>query len=183
MFQPGQHLLHTECRGSTAVGGNPGTMVVRIVQNDRGSSLPPDLVDAAPSFPPRAEAGELVTLTDMEHFVEGNFDADPDWVGPGRGRVLSWGGGRVVRGTGGWYTGTPRAGSSLRRWTSGTHVLRFWSFRGLHGPAQRTAAGSLRTTTGICTVVGSGSPRNPKPSPSPDVWLVSMRGVTGRSRV
>ena len=62
------------------VGGNPGTMVVRIVQNDQGSPLPPDLVDAAPSFPPRAEAGELVTLIDMDHFAEGNFDADPDWV-------------------------------------------------------------------------------------------------------
>ena len=80
VFQPGQHLLHTESRGRTAVGGNPGTMVVRIVQNDQGSSLPPDLVDAAPSFSPRAEAGELVTLIDMDHFVEGNFDADPDWV-------------------------------------------------------------------------------------------------------
>ena len=80
VFQPGQHLLHTESRGRTVVGGNPSTMVVRIVQNDQGSSLPPDLVDAAPSFPPRAEAGELVTLIDMDHFVEGNFDADPDWV-------------------------------------------------------------------------------------------------------
>ena len=79
-FQPGQHLLHTECRGRTVVGGNPGTMVVRIVQNDQGSSLPPDLVDATPSFSPRAEAGELVTLIDMDHFVEGNFDPDPDWV-------------------------------------------------------------------------------------------------------
>ena len=55
-------------------------MVVRIVQNDQGSPLPPDLVDAAPSFPPRAEPGELVTLIDMDHFVEGNFDPDPDWV-------------------------------------------------------------------------------------------------------
>ena len=80
VFQPGQHLLHTESRGRTVVGGNPGTMVVRIVQNDQGLSLPPDLVDAAPSFSPRAEAGELVTLIDMDHFVEGNFDADPDWV-------------------------------------------------------------------------------------------------------
>ena len=35
VFQPGQHLLHTESRGRTVVGGNPGTMVVRIVQNDR----------------------------------------------------------------------------------------------------------------------------------------------------
>ena len=37
VFQPGQHLLHTESRGRTVVGGNPGTMVVRIVQNDQGS--------------------------------------------------------------------------------------------------------------------------------------------------
>ena len=22
----------------------------------------------------------MVTLIDMDHFVEGNFDADPDWV-------------------------------------------------------------------------------------------------------
>ena len=80
VFQPGQHLLHSECRGRTVVGGKPGTMVGRIVQNDQGSPLPPDLVDAAPSFSPRAEAGELVTLIDMDHFVEGNFDPDPDWV-------------------------------------------------------------------------------------------------------
>ena len=66
------------------VGGNPGTMVVRIVQNDQGSSLPPDLVDAASSFPPRAEAGKLVTLIDMDHFdgpevrqVEGAGRATP----------------------------------------------------------------------------------------------------------
>lgn len=80
VFQPGQHLLHTESRGRTVVGGTPGTMVVRVVQNDEGSSLPPDLADAAPRFSPRAEPEELVTLIDMDHFVEGNFAADPDWV-------------------------------------------------------------------------------------------------------
>ena len=36
VFQPGRHLLHTESRGRTVVGGNPGTMIVRIVQNDKG---------------------------------------------------------------------------------------------------------------------------------------------------
>ena len=61
------------------VGGNPGTMVVRIVQNDQGSSLPPDLVDAAPNFPPRTEAGSWSRF-DVHHFVEGNFDADAGWV-------------------------------------------------------------------------------------------------------
>ena len=34
VFQPGRHLLHVESRGRTAVGGRPGTMVVRVVQND-----------------------------------------------------------------------------------------------------------------------------------------------------
>ncbi len=80
VFQPGQHLLHTESRGRTVVGENTGTMVVRVVQNDQGSSLPPDLADGAPRFSPKTEPGELVTLIDMDHFVEGNFAADPDWV-------------------------------------------------------------------------------------------------------
>ena len=47
VFQPGQHLLRTESRSRTVVGVDTGTMVVRIVQNDQGSSLPPDLMDAA----------------------------------------------------------------------------------------------------------------------------------------
>ena len=80
VFQPGQHLLHIESSGGTVVNGNPGTMVVRVVQNNQGSSLPPDLADAAPRLPPMAKPGDLVTLIDMDHFVEGNFDADPDWV-------------------------------------------------------------------------------------------------------
>ena len=80
VFQPGRHLLHTESRAGTVVVGNPGTMVVRVVQNDQGSSLPPDLVEAAPRFPPKAQQGELVTLADIDHFVEGNFEADTNWV-------------------------------------------------------------------------------------------------------
>ena len=80
VFEPGRHLLHIESRGHTVIGGHPGTMVVRIVQNDQGSSLPPDLEDAAPSLPPRAGAGELVTLVDMDHHVEGTFDPDSRWV-------------------------------------------------------------------------------------------------------
>ena len=51
-------------------------MVVRIVQNDQGLSLPPDLMAAAPKYSPRAEAGERVTLIDMDHYVEGTFDPD-----------------------------------------------------------------------------------------------------------
>ncbi len=80
VFSPGGHLLHMESRGRTAVGGYPGTMVVRIVQNNQGFSLPPDLMAAAPRFSPRTMAGELVTLIDMDHYVEGTFDPDSEWV-------------------------------------------------------------------------------------------------------
>ena len=80
VYQPGRHLVHIESRGSTVVGGDAGTMVVRIVQNDQGHVLPPDLLAAAPKFPRRVEAAELVTLIDMDHYVEGNFNPDSDWV-------------------------------------------------------------------------------------------------------
>ncbi len=48
VFQPGRHLLHVESRGETVVGADPETTIVRIVQNDQGHSLPPDLTAAAP---------------------------------------------------------------------------------------------------------------------------------------
>ena len=110
------------------VGGNPGTMFVRVVRNDQGSPLPPDLVDAAPSFPPRAEAGELVTLIGMDHFVEGNFDADPAWVVARacemHDHIIETFHGHVV--TEGAVEGTPRARSWSSRWTGGTRGMRFW---------------------------------------------------------
>ena len=62
------------------VGGHPGTMIVRIVQNDQGHSLPPDLMAAAPKYSPRAGPGELLTLVDMDRYVEGTFDPDSEWV-------------------------------------------------------------------------------------------------------
>ena len=80
VFQPGRHLLHVESRGQTVVSGHPGTMIVRIVQNDQGHSLPPDLMAAAPKYSPRAGPGELLTLIDMDHYVEGTFDPDSEWV-------------------------------------------------------------------------------------------------------
>ena len=76
VFQPGRHLLHVESRGETVIGRQPGTMIVRIVQNNQGHSLPPDLMAAAPKYSSRAEPGELVTLIDMDHYVEGTFDPD-----------------------------------------------------------------------------------------------------------
>jgi uncharacterized protein (TIGR04255 family) len=80
VFQQGTHRLHVESRGKTSVGDETGTMVVRVVQNDQGFSLPPDLVGAAPKHTPRSKADELITLIDMDHFIEGNFDPDADWV-------------------------------------------------------------------------------------------------------
>ena len=80
VYPPGQHLVHIESRGNTVVGGDAGTMVVRIVQNDQGLVLPPDLLAAAPKFSRRVEASELVTLIDMDHYLEGNFNPDSEWV-------------------------------------------------------------------------------------------------------
>jgi hypothetical protein len=55
-------------------------MVVRVIQNVQGFSLPPDLVGAAPKYAPRSKTGELITLVDMDHYLEGNFDPDAQWV-------------------------------------------------------------------------------------------------------
>jgi uncharacterized protein (TIGR04255 family) len=79
-FAKGSHRLHVESLGRTDVGGTPGTMVLRVTQNDQGFDLPPDLIDVAPKFETRAKAGELVTLVDMDHFIEGNFDPSTEWV-------------------------------------------------------------------------------------------------------
>ena len=80
VYPLGRHLVHIESRGSTVVGGDAGTMVVRIVQNDQGFVVPPDLLAAAPKLPQRVEAAELVTLIDMDHYVEGTFSPDSEWI-------------------------------------------------------------------------------------------------------
>ena len=79
-FQSGTHRLHVESIGKTQVGDVAGTMVVRVVQNDQGLLLPPDLVGGAPKQRSSAEAGELITLIDIDHYVDGNFDPDVQWV-------------------------------------------------------------------------------------------------------
>jgi uncharacterized protein (TIGR04255 family) len=80
VFKAGTHRLHIESTGKTSVGGVDGTMVVRVVQNDQGFSLPPDLLGAAPKHSPRAKSGELITLVDMDHYIEGKFDPNAEWV-------------------------------------------------------------------------------------------------------
>ena len=80
VFRSRSHRLHIESVGHTAVGSGEGTMIVRVAQNDRGFDLPPDLVGAAPKHESRARPGELITLVDMDHFIEGKFDPDASWV-------------------------------------------------------------------------------------------------------
>jgi uncharacterized protein (TIGR04255 family) len=80
VFRAGTHRLHVESTGRMSIGDVDGTMVVRVFQNDQGFSLPPDLVGAAPKLAPRAESGELITLVDIDHYIEGNFEPDADWV-------------------------------------------------------------------------------------------------------
>jgi uncharacterized protein (TIGR04255 family) len=79
-FAVGSHRLYVESGGRTDVGDTPGAMILRVAQNDQGFDLPPDLIGGAPKFQPRAKAGELVTLVDMDHFIEGKFDPSAAWV-------------------------------------------------------------------------------------------------------
>ena len=78
VFQ-GSAQLHMQATGQTVVGDDRGVMLVRIIQNDQGILVPPDLVAAGPR-PGRAQAGELVTLIDMEHYMDGRFEPDVDWL-------------------------------------------------------------------------------------------------------
>lgn len=82
VFQRETHRLHVESRGRTAVGEQrlDGTMVVRISQHEQGLPLPPDLVATAPKLPKTEQAPERVTLIDMDHYVEGNFPPDAEWI-------------------------------------------------------------------------------------------------------
>lgn len=72
--------VHVESAGQTAVGDVSGTLVVRVVQNDLGLSLPPDLLEAAPEHEPRGRPGDLLTLVDMDHYIAGNFEPVADWI-------------------------------------------------------------------------------------------------------
>ena len=78
VFQ-GSAQLHMQATGQTTVGDDRGVMIVRIIQNDQGILVPPDLVAAGPQ-PEPAQPGELVTLIDMEHYLDGRFEPDVDWT-------------------------------------------------------------------------------------------------------
>jgi len=76
VFVMGTHRLHVESVGATTVGEEMGTMVLRVVQNNQGFSLPPDLVSGAPKHTRRSAPGELITLIDMDHYIEGSFEPE-----------------------------------------------------------------------------------------------------------
>ena len=79
-FKPGTARTVVQTMGATDVGGTPGGFIVRVTQNDQGLELPPDLLGDAPTLARKAQPGKLVAHVDMDHFVEGNFDAKVEWV-------------------------------------------------------------------------------------------------------
>jgi uncharacterized protein (TIGR04255 family) len=80
VFRAGTHRLHIESIGTTEIEDMEGTMIVRVAQNDQGYDVPPDLVSAAPIHTSRAKPGEVVTLVDIDHYVEGTFEPSVDWI-------------------------------------------------------------------------------------------------------
>ena len=81
VFLHGTHRLRVESTGMTLLGDDvTGRMIVRVVQNYQGRSLPPDLIGGAPKFTRRAKRGELITLIDMDNYIEGTFNPDTGWI-------------------------------------------------------------------------------------------------------
>ncbi len=80
VFQANAGRLQCQMVGATRVGARAGTLAVRVTQNDRGEELPPDLLEFAPLRTAVSRAGELLTIVDMDHALEGRFDCDVDWI-------------------------------------------------------------------------------------------------------
>ncbi len=71
IFTDGQ-LVHLESAGRTAIG----TMILRITQNDQGILVPPDIVLKPMRHNQVAKPGQLITLIDSDHYVEGEWPFD-----------------------------------------------------------------------------------------------------------
>lgn len=80
MFLPGTPRVQVESVGRTAVGERQGTLIVRVSQNDKGFDVPPDLLGAAPRRSTGVIPGELVSLIDMDHFMEARIEPTIDQV-------------------------------------------------------------------------------------------------------
>jgi uncharacterized protein (TIGR04255 family) len=72
VFTQNNQWLHLESVGRTEIG----TMVVRITQNNQGIVLPPDIIHKPMNHKMKIEPGKIITLVDMDHFVEGSWDYD-----------------------------------------------------------------------------------------------------------
>jgi uncharacterized protein (TIGR04255 family) len=72
VFSQNNQWLHLESVGRTEIG----TMVVRITQNDQGIVLPPDIIHKPMNHKMKIDAGHVITLVDMDHFVEEVLDYD-----------------------------------------------------------------------------------------------------------
>lgn len=85
LFRPATSQVFVRVVGRTNVtrGGQlftEGTLAVRVIQNNLGMDLPPDLADQTPRRTRTIEPGRLVTLIDMDHFIEGSFDPRTDEI-------------------------------------------------------------------------------------------------------
>lgn len=72
VFTDPKQWLHLESVGRTDIG----TMIVRITQNDQGIVLPPDIMHKPMSHKMKIDPGNVITLVDTDHFVEGSWDYD-----------------------------------------------------------------------------------------------------------
>lgn len=68
VFTKGQ-LMHLESAGQTDLG----TMILRITQNNQGRFVPPNIVLKPLRHKQVPQPGQLITLIDSDHFVEGEW--------------------------------------------------------------------------------------------------------------
>ena len=82
VFEANTRRYRIENVGRTLVGEDKGIMVVRISQSDKGYDLPLDLLPNAPKRQPKRniKPGEVVTFLDIDHYIEGNFEPDINWI-------------------------------------------------------------------------------------------------------
>lgn len=80
IFVDATSRTRVECVGDTEVGDSAGKLVVRVSQDDSGMALPQDLAASAPKHDKRVNPGDVVTFIDIDHYVDGNFDSNPEVV-------------------------------------------------------------------------------------------------------
>jgi len=82
VFLPGTHRAFWQSAGATSIGNHQGVLMLRVSQNDQGALLPADLIEGAPQLGRPEPTGTLITLIDMDHFIEDTLDANADALVP-----------------------------------------------------------------------------------------------------